>query len=170
MIPLGNILWNVEPVILYVAGNGIPAIIYIHNADSISHTYGLTVITAKGAKTFDIYDIDVGAPIVVSAGDTNEYYGMLTSTVDDCTLTLELMNDDVPGTTSIIDTVQTTIVPASASSTNLTLIGGAVSSDLLNTIIEIMLIVMLMKMMAGTVSPLQSKSKEPVYPQVTQGI
>lgn len=168
MIPLGNLLWNVEPVVPYVVGNGIPATIYIRNDDVTSHTYGLTVVTAKGTQVIDTYVIDVGTPIIIDAGDTAEYFGMLNATVNDCTLTVELINQDVPGFTSIIDSIQTTLVPPEASSTDLTLIGGAVSSNLLNTIIEIMLVVMMMKMMTNAVGPSQQKAKEPVYPRVAQ--
>lgn len=166
MIPLGNLLWNVEPVVPYVVGNGIPATIYIHNDDTISHTYGLTVVTAKGTQVIDTYAIDVGTPIVVEPGDTAEYFGLLTATADDCTLTLELMNNDsIPGNLIIIDSIQTTLMPPE--STSLTLVGGGVvSGGLINTIIEVMLVVMMMKMMTSATNP-ASKTSQPVYPKVT---
>jgi hypothetical protein len=150
MIPLGNLIWNVEPVTPYVVGNRIPVVISIHNDDVTSHTYTLTVVTAKGTTAIETYTIDVGAPIVVDAGDTIQYVGMLRATVDDCTLTLELINGDIPGGTTIIDSLQTTIVPTEAASSNLTLIGGAISGGMLNSIIEIMLVMMIMKMMIQT--------------------
>jgi hypothetical protein len=169
MIPLGALYWDVEPVVLYKANTFIPAKITIVNNDVGTHTYLLTIVTMNGTAQVDSYSIDAGGPIVVAAGDSEELVGMLYASADTCVLTLSLINDDVPASTSVIDTIQTNLIAPGTSSSDVTLIGGGVSSNLIGTIMEVMLVMMVMKMMTGSMGSSPAKPKEAVYPQVAAG-
>jgi hypothetical protein len=140
----------------------------VHNDDTIAHIYSLSVTAVKDNATIDSYGIDVDSlpTFSVDAGDTLNFVGMLHASQDTCVLTLELLNNDST-TPTAIDSVQTNLAALEGGSSDLTLIGGGVSSNMLSTIIEVMLVMMIMKMMMGAVSP--QNAKEPVYPKVASG-
>jgi hypothetical protein len=157
-IPLGSLIWDLEPVVPYVLGQEIPATIYVRNGTTTPQTYKLSYTIAKGTTILSTKDIPVSDAewFTVNPGDILPLIGTLDSPVNDGVMTLQL-TEQVSG--SVIDNIQVTITPPGASS--LTLVGTpGGTSDMINQIIMFMFIMMMMKMMMGT--PKEKKKPEGV--------
>lgn len=155
-LPIGSIVWSVDPVIAYRSGMQIPATIYVHNGTAGIQTYSLQVIAESSTTTSVVSDIQVAGAdtFSVNPSDTATVFGMVSAPFDNGTLTLQLTDETAH---NIIDTIKSELITPNQSS--VTLIGGNINngssssvSGVLPAIIEFMLIMMIMKMMMGMFS------------------
>lgn len=148
----GDLFWNLQPSLVYVAGTEIPVRVYVANLTDEEREYMIMAeISREGVVLAEFpLRVDEAAWFIVEAQNVVGLPGMITSDYSDAVLTLKLYERE---TGSVIDSIFTALTTKGTE--YLPLLPGlpgipgapAPTTDIMSMMITMMIVVMMMGMM-----------------------
>jgi len=149
----GDLFWNLDPSMVYLAGTEIHARVYVANTTDVERQYMLMASISRENQVLSEFPITVdgAAWFSVGAGDVVSLPGALMVDYSDVVLTLSLYERE---SNEITDSIYTTLTSQGTEYfpqlPSLSQIPTGVSGDVMSPIMTLMALMMVMMMLSGT--------------------